>query len=226
MRKFEIAVLNKPAVGGINVWLKPINGAQYGRICLHAGDILDGTGKMPLLRFMSDCIDPQVDPESYAKVMEAPGDNAMLLGGKVWCVSETVRAECASGKMPASDAGGLVNHAPDGKGANGIFIVRKGDKYPVWQCTDNMVFGAVFLMDYEGKDKNCRYWADHPDGVVPYNLPVRVDRDGNFVWKEVGPLSPTPKVNVSVIGFAFSYVLCCLNAEEAGQAKEPQERRE
>eukprot|EP00808_Paulinella_micropora_P003528 g33527.t1 len=32
-------------LGGLNLWLKPINGAKYGEICLHEGDILDGTGK-------------------------------------------------------------------------------------------------------------------------------------------------------------------------------------
>eukprot|EP00808_Paulinella_micropora_P017141 g45646.t1 len=52
--KFEIAVMNQPGgktLGGLNLWLKPKNGAKYGEICLHKGDILDGTGKMPLLRF-------------------------------------------------------------------------------------------------------------------------------------------------------------------------------
>eukprot|EP00808_Paulinella_micropora_P003527 g33526.t1 len=36
-------------------------------------------------------------------------------------------------------------------------------------------------------------WADYPDGLVPYNLPVRVDSDGNFIWREIGALSPKKK---------------------------------
>eukprot|EP00808_Paulinella_micropora_P010624 g81648.t1 len=165
--------------------------AKYGEICLHEGDILDGTGKVPLLRFFSDCIDPVLDPVEYAKAISAPGDNTMQLGGKLWRVSETIHDQCAIGTLPPSDAGGLVNHAPEGKGANGVWILRKSDKFPVGQCTDNLLYGSVLLWDYEGKDNgSCTYWADHPDGLVQYNLPVRVDSDGNFIWREIGALSP------------------------------------
>eukprot|EP00808_Paulinella_micropora_P030290 g76282.t1 len=143
---------------------------------MHEGDILDGTGKMPLLRFFSACIDPQLDPVEYAKAISAPGDNTMQLGGKLWRVSE----QCAIGTLPPSDAGSLINHAPEGKGANGIWILRKGDKFPVWQCTDNLVYGAVFLWDYEGKD----------NGSCTTGRTTRMDCDGSFVWREIGTLSP------------------------------------
>eukprot|EP00808_Paulinella_micropora_P011757 g66455.t1 len=188
----------KPLGGGgrLNPWLKPVNGAKYGEICLHEGDIIDGTGKMPLLGFFSTCIDPQLDPVEYAKAISAPGDNTMQLGGKLWCVSETIHDQCAIGTLPPSDAGGLINHAPEGKGANGVWILRKCDKFPVWQCTDNVVYGAVFNGITRAKTI----------GVVRTG-------DGSFVWREIGALSPkvSPiqgnKVNAS--GFAFSYVVCC-----------------
>lgn len=169
---------------GYGVQLVPINGAKYGEIGLRDGDELDGSARKLLLQFYGECYDEKIDPAGYAAVLARPGDNSMKIGSKIWCFTQAHRKEIAEDySMPPCNAGGLINHASEGSGANCTWIVPRGKKnpYPVIKCTDNIMYGGFFYFDYDG-GKNAQYWYNHPGREMPRQMPLASDAHRKLIW--------------------------------------------
>eukprot|EP00808_Paulinella_micropora_P010461 g21207.t1 len=132
---------------GYEVQLFPINGARYGGIGLREGEELGGFGRELLLQFWGDCYDEK-DPAGFSAVLASPGDSTLKIGGKLWCFTKAHRKEVAEDRsQPPCNAGALINHAPEGSGANCTWILPKGkrNQYPILKMTDNLVYGDFFI---------------------------------------------------------------------------------
>eukprot|EP00808_Paulinella_micropora_P000481 g67435.t1 len=175
--------------------LVPINGARYGDIGLREGEELGGFGRELLLQFWGDCYDEKVDPAGFSAVLASPGDSTLKIGGKLWCFTKAHRKEVAEDRsQPPCNAGALINHAPEGSGANCTWILPKGkrNQYPILKMTDNLVYGGFFLFDYDGQ-KGSVYWPQHVGGVTPRDMPLAADADRKLIWPRFNKPSPAPQ---------------------------------
>jgi len=161
---------------GYGVMLYPVNGGVFGEAALREGDELTGWGKLPLLEYFGDSYDIS-DAAATDKALERYGGYVMELGGKLWCFSSNHRDELLQGSRPAAQGGALINHAPQGYGANCTWVWRqsnKGTPYPTVKMTDNINLGDFFYFDYEGQ-RNSQYWKKHQMGKLPLEMPTGVD---------------------------------------------------
>lgn len=160
---------------GYGLQLYPINGGVFGEIGLREGDELTGVGKRLKLQYFGDCCDGKLDQAAFERVLANPGEYSMQMGQKIWSFSNKYREEVISGIRPAWQAGALINHAPEGFGANCTWVVRSG--FPVIKMIDNLTLGGFFYFDYEGVRRNGHslYWKNHTMGLLPQLMPSGAD---------------------------------------------------
>lgn len=159
----------------VKVYAMPINGGKLGDFIGSSGLRLNGFDgdHNPRLEFFGEEFDEVTDPEQYKIVAANPGTHTLRLKRKIWKLNMNQREQILAGNIPASQGGGLIDHAAEFLGENVVFTMptkKEGGKFPIPVLVADFYIGMFPVTDY-----GSGFWKNHPAGKQPGSVPVGLD---------------------------------------------------